>query len=209
MADKAKYGEAADEAANEAADDAAEQTRPTAELPEQWSERIARLAATYRLPLQHYFERRVATAAEAEDLTQEVFLRLVRRPEAAAVENLEAYIFRTAANLLRDTARRHRARAHDRHVELTEHTETAEIWSAVPSPEIEAEGKRRLRIVTEGLKGLSPKCRRVFLLHRFDGLPHSTIAALYGISISAVEKHIMRAMVHLRACLNAAEGRRE
>jgi RNA polymerase sigma-70 factor (ECF subfamily) len=44
------------------------------------------------------------------------------------------------------------------------------------------------------------RTRTIFLLKRLDGLRHKAIATQLGISISAVEKHIVRAMEHLMAC---------
>src|SRR5258706_13391568 len=67
---------------------------------------LERLSQSYRLPLIAYFQRRVGGRDEAEDLTQEVFLRLVRRLDVETIDNPEAFVFRTAINLLRARSRR-------------------------------------------------------------------------------------------------------
>ncbi|MCH7862249.1 MAG: hypothetical protein IH998_11275, partial [Proteobacteria bacterium] len=56
-----------------------------------------------------FFARRVQTLPEAEDLTQDVFFRIVRDPKREA-PMADAYVFRIAANLLRDKGRRERVR---------------------------------------------------------------------------------------------------
>lgn len=71
---------------------------------------LTALSRRFRPALMAYFVRRLRNHAEAEDLTQEVFLRLAQR-EAGSVEAPERYMFRTAANLLADRARRNKARA--------------------------------------------------------------------------------------------------
>ncbi len=60
----------------------------------------------YRRALLAYFGRRVRSAAEAEDLTQDVFERVLRSLERGPILNAEALVFRIAVNLLRDRARR-------------------------------------------------------------------------------------------------------
>lgn len=68
---------------------------------------LRRLSERYRQPLTAYFQRRVRSRNEAEDLTQEVFLRLVRRLDVEAIDNPEAFVFQSAVNLLRDRSQYH------------------------------------------------------------------------------------------------------
>ena len=67
---------------------------------------IEGLNARFRGPLMSYFKRRVGNHAEAEDLTQQVFMRLLAADDFERVEQAEGYVFTTAANLLRDRDRR-------------------------------------------------------------------------------------------------------
>ena len=73
-------------------------------------ELVAKLDGQFRPALTAYFGRRVGSTAEAQDLTQDVFERLLKGLEARPILNAEALIFTIAANLLRDRARR--ARSH-------------------------------------------------------------------------------------------------
>ncbi|MEJ0038327.1 MAG: sigma factor [Gammaproteobacteria bacterium] len=70
----------------------------------------AQLDKRFRLPLLAYFGRRVGSSAEAEDLTQDVFERVLKSLEVRPVQNPEALVFQIAVNLLRDRARRVRRR---------------------------------------------------------------------------------------------------
>jgi len=55
---------------------------------------LRQLLERYRQPLTEYFRRRVRSRIEAEDLTQEVFLHLVRRLDLETIENPGAFVFR-------------------------------------------------------------------------------------------------------------------
>jgi hypothetical protein len=63
----------------------------------------------FRPALMAFFLRRLGNHAEAEDMIQEVFIRLATK-ESAQVQSPDAYIFRTAVNLLRDRSRREKVR---------------------------------------------------------------------------------------------------
>jgi RNA polymerase sigma-70 factor (ECF subfamily) len=151
-----------------------------------------RLSETYRGPLTAYFERRVRSRAEAEDLTQEVFLRLVRRLDAAAIDNPEAFLFRTAVNLLRDRSRREKTfRNH-----LTE-TELRQDRFEGISPERVLESRQALQRALQCLEELDERTRDAFILHRLEGLKYAEIAEVFGVSVSSVEKYIIKALAHL------------
>jgi RNA polymerase sigma factor (sigma-70 family) len=64
------------------------------------------LGARFSGPLMKFFLRRLKDRSQAEDLTQEVFLKVIRASESEAIENAEKYVFTAAANLLHDHRRR-------------------------------------------------------------------------------------------------------
>lgn len=73
------------------------------------------LSQRFRAPLLRFFEKRIGKHSETEDLAQEVFMRLASSERIDAVEHMEAYLFKTASNLLRDRQRRLSVRAFDAH----------------------------------------------------------------------------------------------
>lgn len=79
---------------------------PPTDLRDTAETALAELVHRYRRPLLAYFNRRVSGPAEAEDLVQDVFERVLRGFDAGVIGNAEALLFRIAVNLLRDRARR-------------------------------------------------------------------------------------------------------
>jgi RNA polymerase sigma-70 factor (ECF subfamily) len=156
-----------------------------------------------------YFQRRLASRAEAEDLTQEVFLRLAQRVETDEREIADGFIFTIAANLLRDRSRRARARSFNRHIEWDSDVvqERDEALVDCLEPERVLLSREVLSRILTALDRAGPRTRDVFLLYRLEGMKHREIAQLFAISVSAVEKHIVRALKHLAAVLddNVAE----
>jgi RNA polymerase sigma factor (sigma-70 family) len=162
-----------------------------------------RLDAQYRGSLMAYFLRRVRDRAEAEDLTQEVFLRVVRQDESGDANRASAYIFRIAANLLHDRYRRAQTRQAAAHASLDQRPEL-QLAPGLPSNLIEDRAPERVLLARESLAEvmralgeLSERTRDVFILHRLENMRQREIAELFGLSVSAVEKHIIKATAHL------------
>ena len=151
----------------------------------------------FRPMLLRYFRRHLQHDADAEDLAQEALMRLMRSP--TQVEHAEAYVLRIAANLLRDRFRRDRSH----HTGLHEPLEGTlhELPSEEPATDDVYASRERLQRLLSALDELSPRCRQVFLLQRYDGMTYTAIARQLQVSVSAVEKHMMRALLHLQARL--------
>ena len=161
-----------------------------------WNE----LNSRFRGPLLAYFGRRVADASEAEDLTQEVFVRLTRQT-AAPHTDAQAFVFVTAANLMRDRARLHTSHRAKAHVSLDDPGAKFDLPVEDRDPERVLLSKDTLREFIIGMESLSERTRDIFVLARIERMHQADIAKLFGISVSAVEKHIMRALKKLGARL--------
>jgi RNA polymerase sigma-70 factor (ECF subfamily) len=156
-------------------------------------------ARHFRPMLIRYFRRHLGngTDADAEDLAQEALIRLIRSPTQAT--NTEAYLLRIASNLLRDRFRRERSHRQPLHDSFE--ARLHDMPSEEPGSDRVYEDKERLRHFLEALDQLPPRCRQVFLLQRYDGLTYASIAKRLAISVSAVEKHMMRALLHFQTRL--------
>jgi RNA polymerase sigma factor (sigma-70 family) len=157
------------------------------------------LSARFRSSLVAYFMRRTGNLQEAEDLTQETFVRLIGSNTFENAEEPHAFVFRVASNLLRD-----RARSATR----LQRFPALQI-DALPNPDFEprlVEGldPERVLIARENLSEvlacldeLGERTKSIFILFRLEGMKQKGIAAIYGISHSTVEKHVMAAVLHL------------
>ena len=161
------------------------------------------LAARFSAPLLSYFLRRVRDRAHAEDLVQDALLRVIRASELEVIEHPESYVFKVAANLLKDSRRhavRHPTVSYPAFGEDQE-GELEETLVDERSPERVLDGETSLAEVMQALDELSELTRNVFVLFRLEHMKQKDIAALYGIAQSTVEKHVMRAVLHLaRRC---------
>jgi len=147
----------------------------------------------FRRPLLQYFRRRGIAAADAEDLAQTVFLRLLRRLQADEDSLSDAYVFTAASSVLVDHYRRRTASGAAGAVEID-----PDFASSEPDARQILEDRQTLRVMLNTLSGMSSKWRRAFVLHRFDQLSYSDIARKMGISASSVEKYVMAALAELR-----------
>lgn len=165
--------------------------------------------ARFRAPLMAYFMRKLGNRSEAEDLTQEVFARLLgsasfaRTDESQPRDEAQAYVFRVASNLLHDKART--ARRWKMHTLAGEDqvaiADTAGSFVEDRSPERVLIGRERLAEVAAGLDEIDDRARSIFLLFRVDGLKQKEIARLCGVSVSTVEKSVISTLVHLARAL--------
>ena len=168
------------------------------------ADRLSRLDARYRAPLMSFFLRRVADRAEAEDLTQEVLVRMIARGGEAALGHADSFVFTVAANLVRDRARMAQTHSRAAHAPLDDLYKNGAVDAGLVedrSPEHVLLGRESLRAALGALAELSPRTRNIFVLYRLENMKRRDIAVLYGISVSAVEKHVAKALDHLMARL--------
>lgn len=107
------------------------------------------MARRYAVPLARYFRARVRSAADIDDMVQEVFLRLAARRRDSAVDTPENYLFTVAASVLNDSFRR-AARRGGAHQLFDEQLHADEDFS----PERVYLGQEQLRIVVRALHEL-------------------------------------------------------
>jgi RNA polymerase sigma-70 factor (ECF subfamily) len=149
-------------------------------------------AALYQFEpmLRRYFARRIRRD-EVDDMVQEVFLRM--QSQLPAIDHIDRYLFRVASNVLTDRLRH----AASRKETLHEHMQEVHHPVDDRSPEKLALTRETLDRVAEAIGRLPEKTRDIFVLHRFKDMTCADIAALMGISASAIEKHIFKALVVL------------
>lgn len=134
---------------------------------------------------------RMTRRDDAEDLLHDAWLGLAERQTVA--ENPAALLARAAANRGFDAYRRERRIGIPAPVEFA----VDAIVDRAPLQDEALIARHRLERLRGGVEQLSPRTRQIFLMHRLDGRKYREIAEELGISQSAVEKHIARAMQYL------------
>lgn len=158
---------------------------------------IDRLFQEHNRVLVNFLKARLQSDAEAREVAQEAYVRLLQLDRPGAVGFLRAYLFRIAANLATD---RLRARTVRERVFLQD-AGLASLWSE-PSPEHRVLAWQELELVQKSLPELPAKCRKVFEMHVFDGLSTEQVGAKLGITRRMARLYVVRALVHLRSKLD-------
>jgi RNA polymerase sigma factor (sigma-70 family) len=158
---------------------------------------VEAIAARFGPAISAYFSRRIADKSDVEDMTQELFLSLVRRGQLETVENVEGYIFRAAANLMRERARL----AGRRPDLLADGSDASERLVEEISPERIMLGQEAWQTFVNGLHELPERARTIFILNRFEELSGREIAIRLGVSQSLVEKEMIKAIAYLKGRL--------
>jgi RNA polymerase sigma factor (sigma-70 family) len=129
----------------------------------------------------------------AKDITQDTFLRVHGVKNSTDINNIRSYLFRIADNLAKDYFRA--TKTQNRYMTPAE---TFDAIDQTPDPENTVDFRQRLELLTKAVETLPPRQKEVFLMHKFDGLSHVEIALKLGITRSAVEKLMIKALAHCR-----------
>ena len=144
--------------------------------------------------LRSFLTRRLGCAETAADIVQDTYVRLATRSKYYAHDNWRALVFRVAANLATD---------HNRHQQIRDkfdsrNVEGVHTASPLPLPDAAILARQEDALLKEAIARLPEKRRKVFLLRMSQELSYGQIAMREGISVSAVEKHMHKAIVHCR-----------
>lgn len=148
-----------------------------------------------REDLLRYFRVRLRSEEAAEDLVQDIYLKIVDR-RGEVIENPTAYLYRLGTNLMLDCIKvRRRAEARDAqwHGANVSDVGGAQIAEEAPADEAAA-ARLQLSRILEAVQALPPAAREAFRLHKLEGLSHAETAAAMGVSRSSVEKYMMASL---------------
>jgi RNA polymerase sigma-70 factor (ECF subfamily) len=142
---------------------------------------------------------RTRDMATAEDLVQDLYLKIAGLESTAEVRAPEALLYRIAANLLVDHVRSSQ-RASRRSAEWRAETRTVlggqELAQEAAADEVVI-GKERVRQMAAAIAALPPQMGRAFRLHKLEGMSQSQTAQAMGVSVKMVEAHIAAAIKQL------------
>jgi len=156
---------------------------------------VERLFAEHAGALQAFFRRRVQSKADAQDLAQEVYLRMLRVSDQEAIRNPVLYLYTVANNLAKEQVVLDRRRASGVDVE---EAESHEQLQRLPTFDVELDQAQRTERLLVVLKQLSPKCQAAVALRFTEGLSYREVALRMGVSAQMVKKYVAHALVHCR-----------
>lgn len=142
------------------------------------------------------------SAADVEDLAQEVFLRLLRIDHHETIRSSESYLYMIAFHVLHQHLLR-RAKVPEA-VQITALIDEVES-APQDDPAAQAEMQQQLQDLQGALRQLPPKAQAVLLLHRRDGYSLEEIGAQLGFSRANAAKYLAKALLHCRHYLKDRE----
>jgi RNA polymerase sigma factor (sigma-70 family) len=156
---------------------------------------VERLFADHRSGLQTFFQRRVRLKADAADLAQEVYVRMLRVNDQEAIRNPVHYLYTVANNLVKEHA-----------VLDRRHVSGIDIDEAPPHEQLEAlpefggdlDAAQRVARLGEVLRQLRPKCRAAVELRFMQGLSYREVAMHLEVSPQMAKKYVAQALGHCR-----------
>ncbi len=156
-----------------------------------------------------YVMRSVGDSHVAEDLTQEIFLKIHRAQERLEPERLmRPWVFTIASNTIRDWAKRHALRAvHDRDLEggaLDEYPASSD-----EAPQVCAEMQEVKRTIEQALASLEHSLRGAVLLRHSEQLSFAEIGRCLGLTEDAARQRHARGIQRLRELLSIRGFKRE
>lgn len=162
------------------------------------------LLRKYRTPLVNFLHRMVRDVATAEDLAQEVFLRIYKaRGKYLPSARFTTWLFRIATNLALNSIRDNRHRQAD--ISLDEPPAEGSSPLELPAKEIAADlrliERHRAALIRRAVESLPEKQRVAVLLHKYEEMDYAQIANILECSESALKSLLFRAYETLRVQL--------
>jgi RNA polymerase sigma-70 factor (ECF subfamily) len=163
------------------------------------------IAKSHGVKLRRFLSARMRNAAaDAQDLMQEIYLRLLRIKDYEAIRNPEAYLYTIASHVLHQHALKTRAQPESRDpLDLVAYLESTSTDDTDPADELHA--KRRLERICKDLEAISPRACATLLMYRCEGLTLEEIGTRLGVSRPMVKKYLLKALAYCDQHLENAE----
>lgn len=135
---------------------------------------------------------------DPEDVTQQAFQQLMERGDLETIDNLKAFLWRTARNIVLGVKRSQNVRSrYDFEVEQLYFP----LKGDESTPERIIVAREQLRAINEVLRRMPSKRRRAVILHRVEGLSVAEVGRVLGISRQNAAKHLAKGVADLNVVL--------
>lgn len=168
------------------------------------TELVEALFREHNQSLVRFLSARLSSYAEAKEVAQEAYVRLLQLDQPEPGGFLRALLFKTAANIATDRIRRRRF---DRE-SMSQDPLGFGLGIEERSPESRAASAEEIEIVSRCLAELSPRCRQAVFMSRLQGKSSAEIASVLKVSTRMVRMYITEASLLIRDRLRSAHTRR-
>jgi RNA polymerase sigma factor (sigma-70 family) len=168
----------------------------TAPPPQDRATLVSELFRQHNRALISFLLVHLSNEQEAREVAQEAYVKLLQLDKPEAIGFLRAYLFRTAINIAIDLGRRRGRR------ERIERLEVFDEWSDRASVEQGVLAEQEIDIVRHAIDELKPKCRRAFVLHRFQDRSIAEVAQEMDLTPRMVRSYVARAVFYCRLRLD-------
>ena len=160
---------------------------------------LASVVPTLQGPLLRFLIQRTGSPEEAKDIIQEAYVRVLSVEREDGFDHLDRYIWRCALNIMSDHRRSSKCRERNAH-----------LLSGLPeqfaqSAEATANTQERLRLITEAIRELPPRCHEAFGLRIIQGLPFDEVGRAMSISSRMAKIYVARSLGMLRTRMDGVD----
>ena len=162
------------------------------------------LSNTFRLqhqPLLRFLSRRTGSRAEAEDIIQDAYVRILASARTDAIQALDRYLWRSALNIATD-----HGRTRQRWNRIAE-TLSMQEAHVTPSAEAAADARERWTMLNQAVSELPSREHQAFILRIARGLPFEDVGQAMRISSRMAKIYVARTLVYLQHRLEGGEAR--
>lgn len=159
-----------------------------------FAETVKSLFVSYSDGLHRFVYQKLGNTDDAAEIVQDTFYNYLRMDDTEEIENPQAFLYKTAHNLALNHIRKNGYRQ--------SHLNTLDADPQTLPLEREIFAQRDIDMLQRRLRQLPETTQRIFLLNRIDGKTYPEISEQCNLSISSVQKHMIKALTYLRKNLD-------
>ena len=152
--------------------------------------------------IKSFLGRLLTRREDIEDIAQEVYLRAYVAEQSRGIDKPEAYLYRSARNLALTKLTQ---KAHQM-TDLIDDLGPVVVLEGDTPLEEQVAAEESLGLHCEAVAHLPEKCKQVYILRKVYGLTHKEIAERMSLSVSSVEKYMLKGVLACRAYVERREG---
>ncbi|MDE0658927.1 MAG: RNA polymerase sigma factor [Gammaproteobacteria bacterium] len=152
--------------------------------------------------IKSFLGRLLTRREDIEDIAQEAYLRAYVAEQSRRIDQPEAYLYRSARNLALTKLTQKSRQMTD----LIDDLGPAVVLEGDTPLEEQVAAEESLGLHCEAVAHLPEKCKQVYILRKVYGLTHKEIAERMSLSVSSVEKYMLKGVLACRAYVERREG---